>query len=116
MNTPPNDADLRGRFQALRQEDTARAAPFTAPRPRPSRAGGVRVWAAAAAAAAVLAAVLWALDRGGGGDRLAIDLSATAWQAPTDFLLETPGRDLLRTVPRVGTATQENRREGRNGS
>jgi hypothetical protein len=28
--------------------------------------------------------------------------SITEWKAPTDFLLETPGRELLRTVPRFG--------------
>jgi hypothetical protein len=29
-------------------------------------------------------------------------ISLTEWKAPTDFLLETPGRELLRTVPVIG--------------
>src|SRR6476659_5864137 len=28
--------------------------------------------------------------------------SLAEWKAPTDFLLETPGRELLRTVPEIG--------------
>jgi hypothetical protein len=28
--------------------------------------------------------------------------SITQWKAPTDFLLETPGREMLRTVPEIG--------------
>ncbi len=28
--------------------------------------------------------------------------SITEWKAPTDFLLETPGSELLRTVPQIG--------------
>ena len=27
---------------------------------------------------------------------------ASSWEAPTDFLLETPGRELLRTIPPIG--------------
>jgi len=28
--------------------------------------------------------------------------SLMEWKPPTDFLLETPGRELLRTVPAIG--------------
>ena len=28
--------------------------------------------------------------------------SIEQWTAPTDFLLETPGRELVETVPRIG--------------
>ena len=28
--------------------------------------------------------------------------SITEWKAPTDFLLATPGRELLETVPQIG--------------
>jgi hypothetical protein len=28
--------------------------------------------------------------------------SSGRWQAPTDFLLATPGRDLLGSIPRIG--------------
>jgi hypothetical protein len=29
-------------------------------------------------------------------------MRSSVWQAPTDVLLKTPGRDLLATVPRIG--------------
>lgn len=32
----------------------------------------------------------------------AIDLSSTAWVAPTDFLLGTPGSELFVTLPTIG--------------
>jgi hypothetical protein len=32
-----------------------------------------------------------------------IDLNSVYWRAPSDFLLETPGRDLLRSLPRFTT-------------
>lgn len=32
-----------------------------------------------------------------------LDLSEVSWEAPSDFLLETPGRDLLRAVPLIDT-------------
>jgi len=39
-----------------------------------------------------------------GGKRVAlVDLATTHWEAPTDFLLRTPGAELLRTVPRFTT-------------
>jgi hypothetical protein len=28
-----------------------------------------------------------------------VDLASVRWEAPTDFLLRTPGTELLRTVP-----------------
>jgi len=32
-----------------------------------------------------------------------VDLGATAWRSPTDFLLATPGSVLMRTVPALGS-------------
>lgn len=37
----------------------------------------------------------------------AVDLAATTWEGPTDFLLQTPGADLLRNVPALGTTRLE---------
>jgi hypothetical protein len=34
-----------------------------------------------------------------------LDLSEVTWEAPSDFLLEFPGRDLLRSVPLVDIQT-----------
>ncbi len=59
---------------------------------------------AAATAAVVLAFFL----RTGTGDdetlRLAVSLSR--WQAPTDFLLRTPGAEFLESPPRLGAGTE----------
>jgi hypothetical protein len=32
-----------------------------------------------------------------------VDLGTAAWQSPTDFLLITPGSEILRSVPAVGS-------------
>ncbi len=63
----------------------------------------VPVWAAAVLVAAV--GVLWlgeGRERTGARSDL-IDLGAAVWVAPTDFLLETPGSELLRSYPAIGS-------------
>jgi hypothetical protein len=101
MRPHDDDHELRGRFQALAAEDQAAVPRFALPGP----AGGRR-WSAgtvAIAATAVLAAA------GALGWRLArprslpypIDLAAVTWNAPTDFLLRTPGASLLRELPTI---------------
>ena len=35
--------------------------------------------------------------------RPAVELGTTAWRSPTDFLLNTPGSELLRSVPSMGS-------------
>jgi len=61
------------------------------------RRGRVAGLAVAAAAALLLFAVL----RPGGRRMVLVDLDAARWEAPTDFLLRTPGAELLRAVPRL---------------
>jgi len=97
-----NDDGLRALFAAARRRDAARAPGFAdtlaVPRRRPSRA---RVpLALAAAAVAVVVAAVWLLRP---APEFPIDLAATRWEAPTDFLLRTPGAELLRSVPDVGS-------------
>ena len=117
MNMPLHDddfrdADLRDRFGALRMEEEARAPKFAAlsapqPRHRSQRSTFVgRLIATAACLAMVAAAVFWLplIHKNyhhSSGQPVA---SLTQWKAPTDFLLETPGRELLRTVPAIGTS------------
>ena len=64
-------------------------------------------WILATAAIAGIAAVVLMLSRGtprvNVPDESTVSLST--WRAPTDFLLQTPGRDLLATVPRLGMQT-----------
>lgn len=101
----PEEWDLRARFHTLRTEEAARAAPFTAPPARPARVGRAPRRLAAAAAVAAAAVLLWTATRQGAEpDRFQL-LSAAAWRAPTDFLLETPGRELLRDLPAVGAVS-----------
>jgi hypothetical protein len=104
MKETPVDAHMREALHLLRDEVAAAVPPF-------SIAAELRVrrrwprWALAAAGAAVAALVLWLIapwqDR---GSAFALDLSATTWVAPSDFLLETPGRDLLRSLPEIDIA------------
>lgn len=101
-----DDTGLRDRFAALRREDAARTPGFTevvrrqgpAPRPAP-RALAV---AASLAMAGLLVAGIWgSRHRPPPGTAAAAPWLAD-WQSPTDFLLDTPGRELLHAVPRIG--------------
>ncbi len=98
-NDPNNDRDLRERFAALRREDASQAPEFSAV---PDRARGRRPawsrWAAAAAMVIVAALLLTKFYP----RPAAPTQSITEWKSPTDFLLETPGRDLLQTMPSFG--------------
>jgi hypothetical protein len=81
-------------------------------RPRPGRRVVARAaWAAAAAAAA--GAVILALSlRGrpapapGEDEMLRLAASLRNWEAPTDFLLTTPGAEFLQSAPRLGTKAE----------
>jgi len=97
------DDTLRRRFAALRREEDQHAPDFT----RLWRAGAgarrrqTRWFAAAACALVALLALLWIRSVQRRADDKTV-ASITEWKAPTDFLLETPGRELLRTVPEMG--------------
>ena len=99
-----DDRELRKLFAQLKGEDRARTPSFRAPAMRvaPRRRPIVRV--ALAAAIVVIAVVLARPDQ---TPRImagpAVDLGTTAWRSPTDFLLNTPGSELLRSVPSVGS-------------
>lgn len=95
-----HDHPLNERFAALRREDAALLRPFHVASPGAVRAPW-RPRAVAAALAVTGAAVVWLVTR----DRetgVPLDLGSVVWRAPTDFLLETPGRDLLRRLPEIG--------------
>jgi anti-sigma factor RsiW len=67
-----------------------------------------RVWGLAGAMVAVVAALLigLALNRGAAPTVLQTELAAAEklaeWRAPSDVLLQTSGREILRTTPRLG--------------
>ena len=102
------DDDLRDRFAALRREEEAQAPEFAVFSPGVAghgrRRSRVKIMAVAACLVTVAAVVFWLrfvpqkAERAPGKPAV----SLTEWRAPTDFLLETPGRELLRTVPAIG--------------
>lgn len=101
--TPDEDRDLRERFRALRTEDQAAAPALDGSLARAHGGGDARrlaPYAVALAAAAVLVVV--ALLPGRDGARTSPVPSLTDWRSPTDFLLRSPGREILDTLPRFG--------------
>jgi hypothetical protein len=117
-----NDSDLRKLFQEAREADEVSAPDFrsirrhavrgraTSRRPR----WGLIAFPAAAAVAVALS--LWMAGRG--FDRHSREaapsevsdsnaLTLDEWTAPTDFLLETPGRELLGSFPPIGAGIPE---------
>jgi len=102
----PNDRDFGEWFAALRREDQAHAGEFSRflHRARP-RANPIRlsVWVAVAASLAVtIAAVAISLPRFRRRTTGRPEISITEWRPATDFLLRTPGLELLRTIPSIG--------------
>lgn len=92
------DDDLRRLFATLREGDRrdvpAFVAPQRAPAPRRWRSAALRL----AVAAAVMAALTFVLGRP--ARRAAPVPSLSAWRAPTEFLLKTPGLEMLTLGPR----------------
>jgi hypothetical protein len=97
------DEQWHRRIADLRREDERRAPQFAALWRGGQRKPQRRThWLTAAAGAVIVLAGLfwlWAVRHSSENATVA---SITEWKAPTDFLLETPGRDLLRTVPVIG--------------
>jgi hypothetical protein len=102
----PNDHNFRERFAELRREDQADAGEFSSflHRARP-RANSIRrsIWVAVAAGVAVMIAVMvMSPVRLGRRTIASPEISVTQWRSSTDFLLHTPGLELLRTIPKIG--------------
>ena len=98
------DDDLRGRFQSLAAADAACAPAFSRERIEVHRSvlrsrRARRVWYTAGVLATVGAAVMLVLRPR--PTPIPLDLSGASWTAPTDFLLDTPGSEFLRTVPLI---------------
>jgi hypothetical protein len=99
-----NDSDLRQRFASLRREDAGRAASFSRVLHRPPRSSSRDrglLAATACLALVVLALVLYPRARAPRPPDAAAP-SLADWRSPTEFLLNTPGREMLRTVPAIG--------------
>jgi hypothetical protein len=103
-----DDGDLRARFTQLRRGEEMAAPEFAWPArdglARDRRWQPGRLIAAAVCLIVIMGAAWWM--RGGlyrrRSEAGATVASIAGWKSPTDFLLETPGRDLLQSVPTIG--------------
>jgi hypothetical protein len=107
-----HDRDLRDAFEALNREVRATAGSFadlTSPQALSVARGRRRSRRSALLVAAILISVSLALrarsapsfDFERFSALTGIDPGQVTWRAPSDFLLDTPGRDLLRRVPLI---------------
>ena len=101
------DEKIRHWFERLKQDDARTAPSFSSSwrsaESRVKRPGSVRFRLAAIAAVIVLAAAgAWIVLKQRPARPIATVAQLSQWRAPTDFLLETPGSQLLRTIPRFG--------------
>ena len=86
--------DLRQLFHQLHQEDLRRV---PSPRLRGEGAPKARMRGWAYAFALIVIAVIVALSH----RRPPVTESIVTWKAPTDFLLRTPGSEVLSAVPQI---------------
>lgn len=110
MSQGMDEEDLGRAFGALRQSTEGAVPPFRAPAPR--RTGRRLAWherPLAALGLIVLAAAGLMVQRRVAARRALLQpfLTTTQWQSPTDYLLQTPGHELLSAVPSLGGATAD---------
>lgn len=109
-----DDSDLRRLFREAREADEASAPAFEKIRRAVPRHATDRQWRwglVALPAAAALALAVTLLFRQAGPEKPGEAVRTEAnvptldeWTAPTDFLLETPGSELLGSTPHIGEA------------
>jgi len=104
-----DDRDLHEAFATLRREEEAQvpifSLAFEAERNQRRRRLPGKLIAWSATVAATIAIALWMLpgSRAPYQEHARIQTaSITTWKPPTDFLLNTPGRELLQDVPAIG--------------
>ncbi|HEV8658877.1 MAG TPA: hypothetical protein VGS96_09610 [Thermoanaerobaculia bacterium] len=92
-----NDDDLRTAFAQLRESESKDVPPFLSGVPVPSPARhNLRL-----AFVAALLVLLVAVGYFGRKREVMTTTSISTWRAPTDFLLRTPGRELIDSVPQL---------------
>lgn len=99
-----DDRDLRERFASLREEDRRHIPGYEHVLRNPRHDSPLRIGAVAAGllVTAVAAFLLLSTRHLNAPSEGAAIQSIASWRAPTDFLLDTPGRDLLRKIPNIG--------------
>lgn len=103
LDTSLQDTALRKRFASLRQEEqqhTPAFAPLWSGRARAPHSKGLWYVAAACVLIVVVAILLLRSEQTSRNEVSMVEI--TEWKAPTDFLLETPGREIWQTVPEIG--------------
>ena len=94
---------LQAKYARLRRAEAASVPSFERVIGRDRRRSNHALWRVGVAAALLLTVATAAIVRLAPPGGSAIQASALAnWRAPTDFLLDTPGRELLHTIPDVG--------------
>jgi hypothetical protein len=104
-----DDQEFRERFASLRREDAKRAPGFERLLQRSPRRSASHLGALAAASCLLVAATVVTVLQLSHRSRPApydATPSLANWRAPTDFLLDTPGRELLRSVPQIGQPSE----------
>jgi len=112
----PEDTRLREAFRELRRAESSGAPSFerTLAAARSRKLPRALGWRPLLAAAAAVAVALWLVPRPAREPAPAAARigSLGAWTTPTDVLLETPGRDLLRDLPHWEIPRVREPREG----
>lgn len=109
----PRETGLPAIFAARQRRDEAAAPGFERLLHRPARARGGR-WSWAAAAALLLAliavGIVWRARSSTSPPRTAAlpaQPTLATWKAPTDFLLNVPGGELLNSTPKFSDPSKE---------
>jgi hypothetical protein len=98
-----DESELRQRFDRLRAEERSGVPRFSVPRRQTRRSLTWRLIAVPAALLLIVALFVITRPRPvafSDSDRAAVR-SVSAWHPPTDFLLRTPGSEMLSTTPRI---------------
>ncbi len=101
-----DDSDLRRQFASLRRAEAASTPSFQSVIGGARRGSSNARWGLAIAAGIVMTAIGGLILRTSQPPEAAIPRARVPaladWRAPTDFLLDTPGRALLQTIPDFG--------------
>jgi hypothetical protein len=105
-----DERDLSAAFHTLRHETNAAAAPFRSPVAIPAHRGvqwHARPMVATALLAAAMVTVVVVRRHAEREALIAPFLQSTQWESPTDYLLTTPGQELLSAIPTVGSSIND---------
>jgi len=107
MSGPEHDSDLAAAFRSLRRDEEEQCPPFAAVLAETQRSSrrtvSLRPALAAAAGIGLIVLAVWiGLQREAPRAREESQPSLAEWRSPTDFLLVTPGRELLASPAGLG--------------